>query len=70
LRGGGTGPTEARWLNGAVAVAGARLGIATPVNAALATLVDQVADDPAAGDRWRGNPSALRDAAIGWNDRA
>ena len=70
LRGGGTGPTEARWLNGAVAVAGARLGIATPVNAALATLVDQVADDPPAGDRWRGNPSALRDAAIGWNDRA
>ena len=67
LRGGGTGPTEARWLNGAVAEAGARLGVAAPVNAALAALVDRVAEDPAAGERWRGNPSALRDAALAWN---
>jgi 2-dehydropantoate 2-reductase len=70
LRGGGTGPTEVRWLNGAVAEAGARVGVATPVNAALAALVDEMADDPAAGDRWRGQPAALRDAAIGWRDRA
>ena len=70
LRGGGTGPTEARWLNGAVADAGARLGVATPVNAALAALVDRVADDPATGDRWRGDPAALREAAVGWNTGA
>ena len=70
LRGGGTGPTEARWLNGAVAGAGARLGVPTPVNAALATLVDQAAVDPAGADRWRGNPAALRDVAVGWRDGA
>ena len=67
LRGGAAGPTEARWLNGAVADTGARLGVPTPVNAALATLVDAVADDPAAGDHWRGNPARLLDAAVGWN---
>lgn len=37
------GPSEARWLNGAVVEAGARCGVATPVNQALATLVDDVA---------------------------
>ncbi len=66
LRGGGAGPTEARWLNGAVAVAGARLGVPTPVNACLATLVDEVAADPSRGASWRGNPPALRDAALAW----
>jgi 2-dehydropantoate 2-reductase len=70
LQQGGTGPTEARWLNGAVAEAGARLRVATPVNAALAALVDQVADDPSAGARWRGNPAALRDTALRWNSAA
>jgi 2-dehydropantoate 2-reductase len=69
LQGGGVGPTEVRWLNGAVAEAGLRLGIATPVNAALAALVDEVAANPAAGERWRGNPTALRDAAVRWNER-
>ncbi len=59
LRGGGTGQTEVRWLNGAVAEAGARLGIATPVNATLATLVEQVASNPGAGDPWRGDPTRL-----------
>lgn len=66
LRAGGTGPTEAPWLNGAVAAAGARLGIATPVNAALAALVAEAAADPASAGRWRGRPGALRDAAAGW----
>ena len=70
LRGGGTGPTEARWLNGAVAEAGARLRVPTPVNAALATLVDRVAADPAAGDPWRGNARGLHDAALAWNSPA
>ena len=40
-------PTEARWLNGAVAEAGARAGVAAPVNGRLAALVDEVAADPA-----------------------
>jgi 2-dehydropantoate 2-reductase len=66
LSAGGNGPTEAPWLNGAVAAWGARLGIPTPVNAALAALVERQAEDPAAGDRWRGNPTALRDTAVGW----
>ncbi len=47
VRGGGTGATEARWLNGAVAEAGSGSGAATPVNACLAALVDEVALDPA-----------------------
>jgi 2-dehydropantoate 2-reductase len=59
LRGGGTGPTEVHWLNGAVAEAGARLGVPTPVNATLAMLVGEVAVDPATGDAWRANPAAL-----------
>jgi 2-dehydropantoate 2-reductase len=66
LRGGGTGPTEAPWLNGAVAAAGERLGVPTPVNAALTSLVEELAGDAAAGARWRGQPAALRDAAVRW----
>ena len=65
LRGGGSGPTEAPWLNGAVAEAGARLGVATPVNATLASLVDAAAADPTAGDPWRGRPGALLAACDG-----
>jgi 2-dehydropantoate 2-reductase len=59
LRGGDAGPTEVRWLNGAVADAGARLGIATPVNSTLAKLVEQVAIDATTGDALRGNPTRL-----------
>jgi 2-dehydropantoate 2-reductase len=67
LRGDATGPTEVRWLNGAVAAAGARAGVPTPVNAALTAFVEAAADDRAAGARWLGNPAALLDAALGWN---
>ena len=56
---GGAGPTESPWLNGAVAEAGARLGVSVPVNAALAGLVDLAAEDPGTADRWRGNPAGL-----------
>ncbi len=47
LRGGASGPSEVAWLNGAVARAGARLGVPTPVNAALAALVEAANVDPA-----------------------
>jgi 2-dehydropantoate 2-reductase len=43
---GAAGPTEAAWLNGAVARAGAAAGVPTPVNAALADLLDRVVVDP------------------------
>ena len=46
LRGGASGPSEVTWLNGAVARAGERLGVPTPVNDALATLVDAATVDP------------------------
>lgn len=62
LRGGGSGPTEVRWLNGAVAEHGARHGVPTPVNAALAALVDEAAADPGRAAWWRGRPDRLRDA--------
>ena len=39
-------PTEVPWMNGAVATAGAKVGVPTPVNAKLAALVDDVAEKP------------------------
>ena len=63
VRGGGSGPTEARWLNGAVAAAGARLGVPTPVNALLATLTDEVAADP-------GERPGSRAGRTGWPRRS
>jgi 2-dehydropantoate 2-reductase len=46
LRGGAPGPSEVAWLNGAVARAGAAHGVPTPVNDALAALVDAATVDP------------------------
>ncbi|HEY4944794.1 MAG TPA: 2-dehydropantoate 2-reductase N-terminal domain-containing protein [Candidatus Limnocylindrales bacterium] len=60
LRGGG-GPSESPWLNGGVARAGAVAGVPTPVNAALASLVEAASADPLAWDRTRGRPGALLD---------
>ncbi|NOX62708.1 MAG: ketopantoate reductase family protein [Chloroflexi bacterium] len=57
------GRSEVLWLNGAVADAGARLGVATPVNRVLTTvLLDLVEgrDDPAA---WRHRPERLFERA-------
>jgi 2-dehydropantoate 2-reductase len=58
LRAGG-GPSESPWLNGGVARAGLDAGVATPVNAALAALMEAAAADPAAWARTRGRPDAL-----------
>ena len=50
---GGPGPTEVAWLNGAVADAAARLGLAAPVNAALRRLVEEGSADPGSLARFR-----------------
>ncbi len=66
VTGGATGPTESWWLNGAVARMGAEAGVPTPVNACLASLVDEVVAD---GDRaawFAGRPDRLADAVAGW----
>jgi len=51
--------TEVAWMNGAVARAGAELGVATPVNAHLAALVDDVATNPVRRAWLRGQPERL-----------
>ena len=56
------GPTEARWLNGAVAEAAVRTGTGAPVNARLAALVDEAATDPGRRAWFRGRPDRLLEA--------
>jgi 2-dehydropantoate 2-reductase len=56
------GPTEVRWLNGAVAREAARLGLAAPVNARLEALVEEVAGDRARAAWFAGRPERLRQA--------
>jgi hypothetical protein len=46
-------------MNGAVARAGGRVGVATPVNARLAVLVDEVTADPQRRAWFRGHPERL-----------
>ena len=46
-------------MNGSVVRFGAELGVATPVNARLATLVDEVATDPVRRAWLRGHPERL-----------
>jgi 2-dehydropantoate 2-reductase len=59
-------PTEAPWLNGAVAAAGARTGVPVPVNACLAALVDECATDAARAAWFAGSPDRLADAIAAW----
>jgi 2-dehydropantoate 2-reductase len=51
--------TEVEWMNGAVARAGAAVGVPTPVNARLAALVEEVARDPERRAWFRGHPERL-----------
>lgn len=51
--------TEVAWMNGAVARAGERTGVATPVNARLAELVDEVAANPVRRAWFRGHAERL-----------
>ncbi len=59
LRGGAGGPSEVAWLNGAVARAGLAAGIPTPVNAALAALVDAATIDPALAAALAADPARI-----------
>ena len=61
----GRGLTEVGVLNGAVAAAGARAGVATPVNAVFTQLTELVARDPSARERYRNDPAALLAAVAG-----
>jgi 2-dehydropantoate 2-reductase len=51
--------TEVAWMNGAVAHYGRELGVATPVNARLAELVEDVAAHPDRREWFRLNPARL-----------
>ena len=55
-------PTEAGWLNGAVARAGASLAVSTPVNEALARIADEAAANPDRRDWFRHRPDRLLEA--------
>jgi 2-dehydropantoate 2-reductase len=70
VRGEAAGPTEAYWLNGAVAREGERLAIPTPVNAGLAALVDEAAADPDRAAWFEGRPDRLREALDAWEHAA
>ena len=59
LRGGAAGPSEVAWLNGAVARAGHALGVPTPVNAALAALVDAAGADPEMAEELAAQPARV-----------
>ncbi len=54
-----TEPTEAEWMNGAIAREGGRLGVPAPVNEFLAGLVRDVAEHPDRREWFRGNPDRL-----------
>lgn len=56
------GQTEIGWLNGAVARAGAAAGLDTPVNAALARLVEEASKDPTRRAWFRHRPDRLIEA--------
>lgn len=59
-----TGRSEVAWLNGAVVNAGARLGIPTPVNERLATVLTALVAAGAAWSNWKGEIGKLT-AGIG-----
>jgi 2-dehydropantoate 2-reductase len=58
------GRTEVSALNGAIATAGAALGIATPVNAAYAGVLARIAADPSVWATYRERPAALLAAVV------
>jgi len=65
VAGSAPGPSEVGWLNGAVAERARALGLAAPVNARLADLVEAVVADPARRAWFRGRPDRLLAALDG-----
>jgi 2-dehydropantoate 2-reductase len=59
------GPTEVRWLNGAVVRAAAELGRRAPANACLERLVEEVLADPGRRAWFKGRPNRLAEACLG-----
>jgi hypothetical protein len=57
-----TEPTEAEWMNGAIARRAAELGLAAPVNRRLAELVAEVAARPDRREWFRERPDRLIEA--------
>ena len=57
--------SEVEWLNGAVARAGGRLGVPTPVNAGLARVVAELETAPDRRAWYRGRPDRLVEAIHG-----
>jgi len=55
----GRGRTEVDWLNGAIVRAGAGVGVATPINAALTATLMRLAGESSQHAAYRRNPSAL-----------
>jgi 2-dehydropantoate 2-reductase len=53
------GPSENQFLNGATVDLASRVGVKTPVNAALAELVDDVQESPVERNRFHENPEAM-----------
>ena len=57
----GRGKTEVEWLNGAVALEGARLGVPTPVNRILTDTMNRLAQEPSLRREFHETPAALLD---------
>jgi 2-dehydropantoate 2-reductase len=51
--------TEVHALNGAVVAAGREHGVQTPVNASLARVLGEIAEDPRRWEKYRGRPDVL-----------
>lgn len=51
--------SEVNWLNGAVARAGMTVGIATPVNTTLTTILSDITNTPETWPDWRNQPQKL-----------
>lgn len=61
----GKAESEINWLNGAVVTLGARVHVATPVNALLTTTIHRLLQQPDQRDSWRGNVAQLAALALG-----
>ncbi len=65
----GRGRSEVQWLNGAVVAAGRKLGVATPVNAALTDTLLSLVHGEVSPDRYENRPKELLALVVasGWH---